>query len=227
MRDSTNSQIFAQTRVNFPAQLATTCHAPIRPARPRQRHLTAASAPPPHPALTVMEPIIDLNEPMEATIHLDSNHVDNFDYGLAEAIGSTEAVRSTEAVGLTEAMGSIEYSGQVVIDNVVEGSNTATAPAPAPEMDMIFDSPKHVKIFFNQYAKRIGFAIKVRSIEKKENGVVWKYVFTCAKQGHKKMKGLYKLGGLTSKCGCHSQVKAKLFPDGKWHLTLVVLSEYV
>ncbi|KAK9137421.1 hypothetical protein Sjap_008015 [Stephania japonica] len=43
-----------------------------------------------------MEPIIDLNKPMEATIDLDSDHEGNYDCGSAKAMESTEIMGPTE-----------------------------------------------------------------------------------------------------------------------------------
>ncbi|KAK9096233.1 hypothetical protein Sjap_021730 [Stephania japonica] len=133
-----------------------------------------------------MECIIDLNEPMESLIDLidlDYDHGDNLHCESVEAQVEVSAELEIERSAEAEVVGSV--------------STTATATAPAPEMGMICDSPEEVKLFFNQYAKRIGFAIKVRSTNKYENGVVWKYVFTCSKQGHNISKGVYRRGGLT------------------------------
>jgi hypothetical protein len=91
-----------------------------------------------------------------------------------------------------------------------------------PKEGMIFSTIDEVKLAFKRYAASVGFGIKARASYKR-NGIVWKQIFACIREGKNRSRGKY-ISGKESRCGCSTQLIARLFPsDAKWHITKICL----
>ncbi|KAF6172904.1 hypothetical protein GIB67_035458, partial [Kingdonia uniflora] len=93
-----------------------------------------------------------------------------------------------------------------------------------PKVGMEFESEKEAHVFYDRYAKRLGFATKIKSSYINRNTKEMHHVhFACTKEGFKNTKetALYKRED--TRVGCKARMRVKLTNSKKWAVSEVIL----
>ncbi|KAI3858077.1 hypothetical protein MKW98_029551 [Papaver atlanticum] len=92
-----------------------------------------------------------------------------------------------------------------------------------PKIGMEFDTVDEIYECYRRYAKRMGFPCKKRS-SKKDNGQLRHVTFTCIREGkNKRVTDASVVLNPTIKTGCKAKLTARLEPDDKWRISVLVL----
>ncbi|XP_026427927.1 protein FAR1-RELATED SEQUENCE 4-like isoform X2 [Papaver somniferum] len=92
-----------------------------------------------------------------------------------------------------------------------------------PKIGMEFDTVEEIYECYGRYAKRMGFLCKKRS-SKKDNGQLRHVTFTCIREGKKKrVTDASVVLNPPFKTGCKAKLTARLEPDNKWRISVLVL----
>ncbi|KAG6714781.1 hypothetical protein I3842_05G219200 [Carya illinoinensis] len=99
-------------------------------------------------------------------------------------------------------------------DNVVE----------EPKVGMIFSSEEEVRLYYTNYAKRMGFGVSKRSSNVGDDGRLKYFTLACVRQGTSRSKASNVLRPRSvEKMGCKAKINVTLTADGKYTLSSVVL----
>ncbi|RZC73729.1 hypothetical protein C5167_049210 [Papaver somniferum] len=92
-----------------------------------------------------------------------------------------------------------------------------------PKIGMEFDTVEEIYECYRRYAKRMGFPCKKRS-SKKDNGQLRHVTFTCIREGkNKRVTDASVVLNPPIKTGCKAKLTARLEPDDKWRISVLVL----
>lgn len=119
-------------------------------------------------------------------------------------------------------------------ENTVDADNAEEKTAVeaddgTPRVDMVFESFEDVYEFYNQYARRTGFGVKIRrSWYSTDDGQCNKFMLTCCKEGKREYKNSERCSSyrlrLTARTDCQARIKVmKRYVDGLFHVTDVNL----
>lgn len=93
-----------------------------------------------------------------------------------------------------------------------------------PMLGMVFNNKKELKTFYSNYAREEGFGVMTRSSNTGEDGELKYITLACARSGKNHRLAKNSLHPLPStKTDCKAKVNAKMYADGKFRLTTVVL----
>ncbi|KAL4189761.1 hypothetical protein AMTRI_Chr08g208760 [Amborella trichopoda] len=117
----------------------------------------------------------------------------------------------------------MEYSGSREHDVDQTTSNPSMEdPRPTdevPEEGMQFESHKAAYEFYNDYAQRMGFSVRVYSTRRsRKDGSVITREFVCSKEGHRFKKGEGKRSRPATRLGCKAMLRIKKDEYGKWFI---------
>ncbi|XP_042494336.1 uncharacterized protein LOC122073773 isoform X2 [Macadamia integrifolia] len=91
-----------------------------------------------------------------------------------------------------------------------------------PSVGKEFVSDEQAYDFYNSYARKIGFSIRRGRSGKTQKGVVWRRIFECSKEGHRRVdKRTLNLrkSRPDRRTGCKARMVVKRMRNGKWSVT--------
>ena len=93
-----------------------------------------------------------------------------------------------------------------------------------PELGMTFDSADDVQDYYNRYAKAKGFGVTRRSSNTDDNGEMKYLTLCCSRYGKTQSNSRNMLKpNPTAGLGCKAKINITRRPDGKFHLSTVIL----
>jgi hypothetical protein len=93
-----------------------------------------------------------------------------------------------------------------------------------PELGMIFETENDVQGYYKNYAKAKGFGVTKRSSNRDDNGELKYLTLCCSRHGKTESKSRNMLKpNPTAGLGCKAKVNIVRGPDGKFHLSTVIL----
>ncbi|XP_004290122.1 PREDICTED: protein FAR1-RELATED SEQUENCE 1 [Fragaria vesca subsp. vesca] len=99
-------------------------------------------------------------------------------------------------------------------------------PVGEPYVGMEFDSEEDAKKFYIEYARRVGFSVRVMQRRRGIDGTTLARRLGCNKQGfspnHKGKLGHEKRPRLSAREGCNATILVKMDKSGKWVVTRFV-----
>lgn len=122
------------------------------------------------------------------------------------------------AVNLDVEVGTNETSGETDLVTNEEG------PIPEPYVGMEFESEEAAKAFYDQYARRVGFVVRIDQCRRSEvDKRILSRRFSCNKQGFY-LKAKYDYGPsrkprTSMREGCKAMILVKVDKSGKWIIT--------
>ncbi|XP_058103097.1 protein FAR1-RELATED SEQUENCE 5-like isoform X2 [Magnolia sinica] len=92
-----------------------------------------------------------------------------------------------------------------------------------PRVGMEFDSEEAARIFYNAYARRVGFSIRASDFYRsKRTGKLTSRKFVCAREGFHKRKDMLKRPRASNREGCKASMQVKKQDSGKWVIVKVL-----
>ena len=137
-------------------------------------------------------------------------------------------------------MGLVVFKNQVTCssdDDVIEqqkksnmeheedhGEAQADALLEDPELGMTFDTENDVREYYKNYAKEKGFGVTRRSSNSDDNGQLKYLTLCCSRYGKTQSNSSNMLKpNPTAGLGCKAKINITRGPDGKFHLSTVIL----
>ncbi|GMY19668.1 protein FAR1-RELATED SEQUENCE 12-like isoform X2, partial [Fagus crenata] len=106
------------------------------------------------------------------------------------------------------------FSVPIAIDNISEGNREVKSHV--PEIGMTFSSMDDVYKFYQNYAAKMGFKVRIGKGQKLGNEIVKKKTYLCSKEGHRAMTQYAKMTKYRRKetrTGCNAQLQIALKND--------------
>jgi hypothetical protein len=108
----------------------------------------------------------------------------------------------------------------IVLSEMIDGDDKVEEP----QNSMSFSSHEEVISYYNKYAKQVGFGVLRRMIKKTPNGHPNYMILTCLRDGSGTRKSnASKVTPTINRTGCKARICARLWDDGTWYLSKVVL----
>jgi hypothetical protein len=107
-----------------------------------------------------------------------------------------------------------------VLSKMIDGDDKVEEP----QNSMSFSSHEEVISYYKKYAKQVGFGVLRRMIKKTPNGHPNYMILTCLRNGSGTRKSnASKVTPTINRTGCKAKICARLWDDGMWYLSKVVL----
>ncbi|XP_031480492.1 protein FAR1-RELATED SEQUENCE 5-like isoform X1 [Nymphaea colorata] len=87
-----------------------------------------------------------------------------------------------------------------------------------PKVGMEFDDDVHAYEFYNMYAHRQGFSVRIRSWDKNSKGQITRKTFVCNREGYTLRKGGSARVRTDARCGCLARMIVKKGANGKLYI---------